>query len=239
MSETVSYSVLDQCPYLPERESTIEIHGGVYSPESYEQLLPFGWRRSGFYFYRYSCSSCSHCIPLRVSAATLRINERWKRTLKKNSDLTIKISDPLPKEEYFLLYENYCRQRHKDTPIPSETDFRNLFSYTSCMIIEYRSKDGTLEGFSLLDILPSGLSSVYFAFNPESSGRSLGYYSVLREAAIAMESGREWYYLGFWVPGSRKMDYKADFSPFQIAPNPTQGWINVIDKNEALRSLER
>ena len=77
--------------------------------------------------------------------------------------------------------------------------------------------EGELLATGYADFLPGGISSVYFAFEPDQARRSLGAWSVLREAALARESGRRYYYLGFWVPGAAKMDYKANFAPFEVA----------------------
>jgi arginine-tRNA-protein transferase len=41
---------------------------------------------------------------------------------------------------------------------------------------------------------------------------SLGTYVILDHVAIAREAGLPYVYLGYWVPGSRKMGYKAGFS---------------------------
>jgi len=78
------------------------------------------------------------------------------------------------------------------------------------------SVKGKLVGVSWLDYLPNSLSSVYFAFEPEEAKRSLGTFSVLKEIEIARMSGREFYYLGFYVPGSPKMSYKGRFKPHEL-----------------------
>ncbi len=239
MPKEAVFYVHDPCPYLPGRNSAMEIHTDVFEPDLYERLLPFGWRRSGSFFYRYICSGCGLCIPLRLSADSLAVTGRLKRIIRRNSDLTIRLLPPTPREEYFLLYEKYSIHRHENSNPPSVDEFKAMFSYDSSAVVEYRSADRSLEGLGFIDVLPSGFSSVYFIFDPLSSRRSLGYYSVLREAELAQESGRKWYYLGFWVPGSRKMDYKADFSPFQIAAHPTGIWENALGREAALALMER
>jgi hypothetical protein len=45
---------------------------------------------------------------------------------------------------------------------------------------------------------------------------SLGTYVILDHVAIAREAGLPYVYLGYWVPGSRKMGYKAKFSALEI-----------------------
>ena len=39
---------------------------------------------------------------------------------------------------------------------------------------------------------------------------------ILDHIAIAREAGLPYVYLGYWVPGSPKMDYKARYKPLEI-----------------------
>jgi len=105
-------------------------------------------------------------------------------------------------------------------------------------ITEYRDVTDKLCGAGIVDILPSGLSSVYFIFDPDEGRRSLGYYSVFIEAALALRMGKPFYYLGFWVPGAPKMDYKADFHPLQVAVGGSSpDWMEFQGKTQALAWL--
>ena len=45
---------------------------------------------------------------------------------------------------------------------------------------------------------------------------SLGTYIILDHIELARSAGLPFVYLGYWVPGSRKMDYKARFSALEI-----------------------
>lgn len=239
MSDIAGTSYSEPCPYIPGKLSTIEIYPGFFSPELYESLLQSGWRRSGGIFYRYTCPSCALCTPLRLSFESLKLSGRLRRIQKKNSDLKVKLVYPSMKDEYFLLYEKYCKHRHFSTESSDVEGFQALFAYVSSALAEYRSDNGSLLGLGFLDILPNGFSSVYFVFDPISSRRSLGYFSVLKEASLALESGRQWYYLGFWIPDSLKMDYKADFKPFQIAPRHSLKWIDTNDRAEAKLCVQK
>jgi arginine-tRNA-protein transferase len=58
-----------------------------------------------------------------------------------------------------------------------------------------------------------GLSMVYSFFNPDMPRRSLGTYMILDHIRMATEMGLPYVYLGYWVPGSPKMGYKARFLP--------------------------
>ena len=55
--------------------------------------------------------------------------------------------------------------------------------------------------------------------------RSLGSLMILDHIAQARALGLPYLYLGYWVEGSRKMDYKARFLPQERLMAP--GWVRV------------
>jgi arginine-tRNA-protein transferase len=57
---------------------------------------------------------------------------------------------------------------------------------------------------------------VYSFYDPDLMDASLGTYVVLDHIDIAREAGLPYVYLGYWVPGSRKMGYKAKFDALEI-----------------------
>jgi arginine-tRNA-protein transferase len=57
---------------------------------------------------------------------------------------------------------------------------------------------------------------VYSFFDPALEKLSLGTYIILDHIAIAQELGLPYIYLGYWVPGSPKMGYKAKFEGLEI-----------------------
>jgi arginine-tRNA-protein transferase len=122
--------------------------------------------------------------------------------------------------EDYELFLRYLAVRHpEDAEGFDEAAYVRSYirSPVETVIVRYRTPAGRLVALSYLDVLPDGLSSVYFAFDPDESKRSLGVYSVFAEAAFARELGLRWYYLGFWVKDCRKMAYKANFRPYQLA----------------------
>lgn len=44
----------------------------------------------------------------------------------------------------------------------------------------------------------------------------MGTYIILDHIRIAEEAGLPYVYLGYWVPGSPKMDYKANFAAVEV-----------------------
>ena len=88
-------------------------------------------------------------------------------------------------------------------------------------LIEYRlpSPDGgpgQLAACALVDALADGLSLVYSFYEPGLARRSLGSFIILDHVVQAGLHGIPYVYLGYWVPGSPKMDYKARFRPVEV-----------------------
>ena len=84
-------------------------------------------------------------------------------------------------------------------------------------LIEYTdAKTNKLRAVCLTDILDDGLSLVYSFFDPDFDRDSLGTYIILDHIQIAKDLGLPYVYLGYWVPGSPKMDYKSKFSGLEV-----------------------
>jgi arginine-tRNA-protein transferase len=230
------------CPYLAGRLWRVEeFCVRDLEPGIYEALLPLGWRRSGFSFYRTICPGCDLCTPIRLDTETFIPSRSQRRLLRVNADLRIEVVAPSFSDERYELYRRYVRYKHD---ADEEEDSAARRSYASFLlegpldtsaVVEYRDSGGKLLATGYVDILPGGISSVYFAFEPAQARRSLGTWSVLREAALARESSKRYYYLGFWIPGAAKMDYKANFSPFEIARFGQ--WRFLRNRDEAIAEL--
>jgi arginine-tRNA-protein transferase len=95
------------------------------------------------------------------------------------------------------------------------------------MIVEYREDDDRLVGACLADRLGDGLSAVYSFFAPGMDRRSLGTYTILWLIDRAKALGLPYVYLGYWVPESRKMAYKARFRPCEVLVGGT--WRMLTD----------
>jgi arginine-tRNA-protein transferase len=108
-------------------------------------------------------------------------------------------------------------------------------SHVQTRLVEYRRRgpdsgitgrgSGQLLAVALVDVLSDGLSMVYSFFDPDESERSLGTFMILDHIARARRMGLDYVYLGYWVRGSRKMDYKGRFLPQErLMP---AGWTRV------------
>jgi len=92
-------------------------------------------------------------------------------------------------------------------------------------VVEYVDQSDTAEGkralvaVCLTDVLDDGVSMVYSFYEPNRSVDSIGTYIILDHVEIARQAGLPYVYLGYWVPGSRKMGYKANFSGLEVYKN--------------------
>jgi len=229
------------CPYLPDAEWQIEqFCADSLDPGFYEAILSQGFRRSGNSFYRNACPGCTRCLPIRLDVKSFKISRSQRRVWNINRDIEFSYAPAAFRKESFDLYQHYIAERHGggDELNPEQSYTQFLIDSPlpdSALISDYRLPDGSLAGNGYIDVLPEGLSSVYFAFDPGQKQRSLGVFSVLKELELAAKLGKRWYYLGFWVSGSPKMDYKANYRPFELALGGT--WRIFEDRSQAVSIL--
>jgi arginyl-tRNA--protein-N-Asp/Glu arginylyltransferase len=97
-------------------------------------------------------------------------------------------------------------------------DYRAMVEDTpiETVVAEFRDADNRLLGACLTDRLGDGLSAVYSFFDPTIDRRSLGTYAILWLVQRAVRLGLPHVYLGYWVPESPKMAYKARFSASEV-----------------------
>lgn len=215
------------CPYISGRNATEEgflieeLH-----PEVYHQLMDAGFRRSGKILYRPRCEECHACTPLRVPVQDFTPSRTQRRVWRRNADIRHTITTPPTLDDArFDLYRRYLNHQHPDSPQSEEADRLQGFLYTSCVDtveVAYLGPDGALLGISILDRSSQSLSSVYHFFDPAARDRSIGVFSVLFEIDLCKQWGIPYYYLGFWIDGSKTMNYKATYRPHELLTD--SGW---------------
>ena len=58
---------------------------------------------------------------------------------------------------------------------------------------------------------------------------------ILDHVVQAQTSGMPYVYLGYWVSGSPKMDYKARFNPIEVLRS--DGWVLMPQRDRRLSAL--
>ena len=227
------------CPYLGGKEERkVFTHlVGERAPELNNILTQGGFRRSQSIAYRPACEGCRSCVSVRVVAKDFRPTQSMRRITRRNADIASEMRIAVPTSEQYAIFRAYLDSRHRDGGMADMTvlDYAMMVedSHIETRIIEYRRRNaeapqragGDLVAIALTDVLGDGLSMVYSFFEPDEAARSLGTFMVLDHIARAKRMGLSYVYLGYWVRGSRKMDYKSRFLPQErLMPD---GWARV------------
>ncbi|WP_420344606.1 arginyltransferase [Paenirhodobacter sp.] len=216
------------CPYLDGRSERklFTALQGEGAEKLNNTLSRQGFRRSQNVLYRPSCADCAACLSARIRVADFEPTRTQRKLLKRNAHLKRTATSPWATEEQFALFRRYLDHRHADGGMADMDifEFAAMIEETpvKSRVIEYRETDvspGTTRALSavcLTDVLDDGLSMVYSFYDPERPIDSLGTYLVLDHVDLARRAGLPYVYLGYWVPGSRKMGYKAKFGALEI-----------------------
>ncbi|WP_226700306.1 arginyltransferase [Qipengyuania gaetbuli] len=215
------------CPYLPgksERKVFTELRGQS-ADELNEALGRIGFRRSQTVAYRPSCLDCQACVSVRVVANEFKPSGSQKRTLKANSDIEVAECRPWATDEQYELLRKYLSHRHPGGGMAEmdESDFADMVEHTpvSSYVVEYRepgvgSQPGRLIGACLTDVQGDGLSMIYSFYDPDIEDRAgLGNFIILDHIRRAAAQGLPYVYLGYWVEGSERMQYKVRYRPLE------------------------
>lgn len=215
------------CPYLPGQTERKVFANLPFTDGAHvnDELTHAGFRRSQNIAYRPACEDCNACVSVRIPAPEFRFSRGQRKILARNEDLSRDLVEAEATQEQFALLKRYLAHRHPEGGMTDMTwlDYIAMVEDTAVRthLIEYRlpSTDegpGDLVAVTLADLLSDGLSMVYSFFDPDRVKRSLGVFAILDHVRQAQAVRLPFVYLGYWVQGSPKMDYKARFRPLEI-----------------------
>jgi arginyl-tRNA---protein transferase len=170
--------------------------------------------------------------------------------------LVIEMDDANYTDEKFSLYKKYQLRVHHDieedvtpksfsrflcesplirtapvAPVGSGTSLpveKPLLKYEYGSYHQLYRLNGRLIAVGVVDLLPSGLSSVYLFYDPDDRQLVLGKYTALREISFCQSQGLEYYYMGFYIHSCQKMRYKAEYKPSELLCPTTLTW-HILD----------
>lgn len=157
------------------------------------------------------------------------------------------LEDDTYSDEKYQLYARYQMAIHDD---PSSTSMKFERAYCSGPLKKDRLSlsqgsaedngielgafhlthrvDGRLIAFSVIDIVPFGLNSEYFIYDPELRPLSLGIVGALKEIEFVAQRATgsfKYYYMGYYLDNCAKMRYKADYAPSELLCQETFRWV--------------
>lgn len=221
--------------------------------EEYLHLLWRGWRRSGCLLYKpIMHKTCCPAYPIRLNVEKFKISKQFRQCANK-------MLKYLGLNSVFKDLNSFCDEiksssRFKAILEPSSvtTSKYNLFEkYQSVIHNDKTTKQGfyrflvkapfesfhlcyyldeELVAVSVLDLLQSSISSVYFYYNPDYSFLSLGKFSALFE--IQMVKG--YYIMGYYIHNCVKMSYKAQLHGSELMDHDFT-WVDCKTAIEKLK----
>lgn len=186
----------------------------------YPSALGWGFRRSGDLVYRPHCAACHACVAVRIPVHEFRPDRSQRRCAARNAEVEARIVPAERTDEHLALYRRYLAARHRDGGMDGHgaVEFEQFLvgSWSEGRFLELR-EHGRLLAVAVTDITPDALSAVYSFFDPDPAfeHRSLGTLAILRQLEWARREARRHLYLGYWIDGHRKMDYKQRFRPLE------------------------
>ncbi len=217
------------CPYLDGQfERKVFTHlVGARASALLDLLTQGGFRRSQNIAYRPACERCRACVSVRILVDEFEPTRSMRRVMQTNADLFGRMAEAEPTSEQFALFRRYLEARHASGGMAemSAVDYAMMVedSQVDTRLIQYRRKgpdyritgrsDEDLMAVALSDVMADGMSMVYSFYRPDEDDRSLGTFMILDHIRRTKELGLPYLYLGYWVEGSRKMQYKIRFQP--------------------------
>ena len=191
----------------------------INKSNEYEFLIKNGFRRSHNILYNQVCSNCNLCRSIRINVKKFTLSKSNKRILNKNKNLFLKKLSESPTEEQFLLFKKYLKFKHYDSEMNEMNfdDYCKMFNAPGIItkVYEYYYQD-ELVGCVISDYLEGALSMVYSFYSDSFLKNSFGKYIIIDHFRLAKEINKKYVYLGYWVEGSSKMDYKNSFNSSEV-----------------------
>ena len=221
------YAPAAPCEYLPHKTARLEYEQVErMTAAEYLERMETGWRRFGHLLFRPACRSCRMCQSLRVPVAEFRPRRTQRRVWNGNvAAVRVAIGPPSTTPAKRDLYRRFHEYQHaaKGWTLP-ESDGLQIFVDNPFPTEEWCFHvDGRLVAVGYVDVLPEGLSAIYFFYDPAERDRSLGTYNVLAIIDAARQRRLPWVYLGYYVEGCRSVEYKARFRPNEVL-RPDGAW---------------
>ena len=197
-----------------------------------DDFLAKGWYRMGptiftthYIFYENQLLST---IWLRTHVAGYTYPKSLRKLLRKNKEsLTYKFEAFEYTSDLEQLYQKYRLSFKGRLPMTLKSymmDSLELGIYDTWLVKVYA--EGKLIAYSIFDLGENSLSSIFGCYDPTFSNMSLGLYTMLLEIEFAKERDMQLYYIGYFVPGNSRFDYKLRVGNIEYLDFKTREWLS-------------
>ncbi|MCC9601150.1 arginyltransferase [Stieleria sp. JC731] len=214
----VVYDQTQDCPYLEDLTARMPLEHPIarLKPSGLDSLLARGYRRTGPFFYHTRCANCQACIPVRVDVGQFRMTSSMRRIANRaKRELDVRWGAPKADEARLNIFNSHRLQRdlarHGPSTMADYHEFLVATSVDTCEITFYRNDQ--LIGVAITDIAADSLNAVYTHFDPSHSKYSIGTLAILLQIEKAIQTRRQYVYLGLYVAENRHLNYKQRFLP--------------------------
>lgn len=212
-----------ECPYFKDgrpNRTAFALPGTTLQPAEYEVAMGLGMRRSGTLLYRPLCAGCRRCQPFRIDTESFVASKSQRRVERRcEGRFEIELGRPRSDDEHLALYRRYQASQHGSDGQSSDDESYERFlceTVADTWELSWRDASGVLVAVGIIDVVPHGLSTVYFYWDPSLRDLSIGTYSALYELGLCRRWEKRYYYLGYLVAGSKTMSYKAGFAGGEV-----------------------
>lgn len=168
------------------------------------------------------CADCDKCESIRIGVDEFKLTKTFRNIKNRNKETLYSLHRPEYSDEKLALHHKYHLERSETRGwklnAMDEEKYNKMF-VEGAVDFGYEVRyfrDAKLIGVDYIDVLPSGISSIYFFCDPDYAHLSLGTYSLLTQLKIAKELGLKQIYLGYIVRGNQSLQYKLNYRPHEI-----------------------
>ena len=162
-------------------------------------------------------------MAVRIPVDRFAPDRSQRRCLARNADVELRVLPAQRTDEQLALYRRYLAARHAgggmDGHGAAEFEQFLIGRWSEGRFLELRQRvehgRGPLLAVAVTDVIDTALSAVYTFYDPDHAARGLGTLAVLKQLEWARREGRRHLYLGYWIDGHGKMDYKRRFRPLE------------------------
>lgn len=202
------------------------VHG-----EQLDVFLANGWYRMGqtiftthFLFFEQRILSA---IWLRLGLEGFEFKRSLKKIIKRNrGKFRVEVVPFQLTEEKEAIYQKYAADFKGHLSGSLKRSLLDGMEQNVFQTTEINVYDGDqLVAFSFFDEGQNSITSISGVYDPDYKSYSLGLYTMLEEIQYGIDTEREFYYPGYFVPGNERFDYKLRIGDVQYFEFVSKAWI--------------